>query len=229
MKSLTIALIALIVLACLYGASTSGASPESAMTIPQGVEKPDALTKEAEKRIRDVLNELDGSRRGNMNVPEEDGTLLYMLARATNARHIVEIGTSNGYSGIWMAMALRSTGGKLTTFEIDPERAGMAKVNFGKAGVSDLVTIVLGDAHEKVLELKGPIDMVFIDADKPGYIDYLKKLQPLVRPGGLILGHNMKRPSPSPEFVEAIEKDPDLETLFLHMEGAGISVSMKKR
>ena len=229
MKSLTIAVIALFVLTCLYGASTGGTSPDAAPGILQDAEKPDALTKEAEKRIRDVLDELDGSRRGNMNVPEEDGKLLYMLARSLNAKHVVEVGTSNGYSGIWMAMALRSTGGKLTTFEIDPERAGMAKVSFGKAGVSDLVTIVLGDAHEKVLELKAPIDMVFIDADKAGYIDYLKKIQPLVRPGGLILAHNMKRPNPSQDFVEAIETDPNLETLFLHMDGAGMSVSLKKR
>jgi predicted O-methyltransferase YrrM len=88
---------------------------------------------------------------------------------------------------------------------------------------------VEGDAHREVLKLKGPVDLVFIDADKPGYIDYLNKLLPLVRPGGLILGHNMNSPAPDPAYVKAITTNPDLETLFLHMEGAGIGVTLKKR
>jgi len=227
MKTPTICLLALIPLAGLLAWSPPGVGAQD----PPGAvsNEPGALPPAAEKRIRSVLAELDQDRRGNMNVPEEDGRLLYLLTRSMNAKNVVEIGTSNGYSGIWMAMALRSTGGHLTTFDIDPGRSAKAKANFEKAGVSDLVTQVLGDAHEKVLELKEPIDLLFIDADKEGYHDYLKKLQPLVRVGGLILGHNMKRPNPSADFVEASSNDPDLETLFLHMDGAGISVSVKKR
>ena len=128
-----------------------------------------------------------------------------------------------------MCLALRSTGGRLTTFEIDPQRAALARKNFKRAGVDHLVTVVEGDAHREVLKLKGPIDLVFIDADKPGYIDYLNKLLPLVRPGGLILGHNMNSPAPDPAYVKAITTNPDLETLFLLMEGSGIGVTLKKR
>ena len=77
--------------------------------------------------------------------------------------------------------------------------------------------------------LRDPIDVLFIDADKPGYADYLKKLLPLVRPGGLIIAHNMHRPAPSPDFIKAITTDPELESLFLNMHAAGIAVTLKKR
>ena len=183
-----------------------------------------------EKRILDVLNDLDQNRRrGMMNVPEEDGRLLRVLTEATNARHVVEIGTSNGYSAIWLCLALRSTGGRLTTFEIDAGRARLARKNFERAGVNDLVTLVLGDAHENIASLKEPIDILFLDADKEGYVDYLEKLLPLVRPGGLVIAHNMHRPAPYPEFISAFTTNPDLETLFLNMHAAGIGVALKKR
>lgn len=184
---------------------------------------------EAEKKILSVIDDLDTKRRGNMNVPRIDGRLLRLLTESLGARRVVEIGTSNGYSGLWFSAALRNTGGKLITHEIDPRRARMARESFERAGVSHLVDLVEGNAHEEVLKLKGPIDIVFIDADKPGYPDYLRKLLPLVRPGGLILGHNMVRPTPDPDFVKAITTDPDLETIFLNMHSAGISVSVKKR
>ena len=185
---------------------------------------------EAEQKILDVLDNLDrNQRRGNMNVPVEDGRLLRLLAESIGAKRIVEIGTSNGYSGIWFSLALRKTGGTLTTFEIDEGRAALARENFKRAGVEDLVTLVFGDAHEKVKELKGPIDLVFIDADKPGYPDYLEKLLPLVRPGGLIVAHNMTVRQADPQFVKAITTNPDLETIFLHMDRSGVAVSMKKR
>jgi predicted O-methyltransferase YrrM len=70
---------------------------------------------------------------------------------------------------------------------------------------------------------------LFLDADKSGYLDYLEKLLPLVRQGGLILSHNMVRPAPDPAFVEAITTNPDLETIFLNMDAAGVGVTLKKR
>jgi len=92
-----------------------------------------------------------------------------------------------------------------------------------------MVTLVEGDAHEEVTKLKEPIDVLFLDADKEGYIDYLNKLMPLLRPGGLILAHNMNPGQADPRYVEAITTNPDLETLFLHMDGAGVGVTLKKR
>lgn len=138
------------------------------------------------------------------------------------------MGASNGYSGIWFCLALKSTGGKLTTFDQDPGRIKLAKANFKRAGVEELVTLVEGDAHETVKQLKKPIDLLFIDADKEGYSDYLTKLRPLVRAGGLILAHNMARPRPEAKYVEAVTTDKNLETVFLNMHAAGVGLTLKK-
>jgi len=182
---------------------------------------------DAEKRVLAVLQDVDQNQRV-MSVPQADGRLLRVLAESIGAEHVVELGTSTGYSGLWFALALRNTDGKLTTYELDPERAATARQNFERAGVSDLITIIVGDAHEEVTKLKGPIDLLFLDADKEGYLDYLNKLLPLVRPGGLVVAHNMRRPAPDPRFIEAITTNPELETLFLNMHAAGMSVSLKK-
>jgi predicted O-methyltransferase YrrM len=183
-----------------------------------------------EKKILDVLEDMYRNQRwGMMNVPPEDGRLLRLLTEATGAKHVVEIGTSNGYSAIWFCLALRTTGGKLTTHEIDSERAALARENFRRAGVDHIVTLVEGDAHEEVTKLKEPIDIVFLDADKPGYPDYLNKILPLLRPGGLVIAHNMRYPPPDPRYIKAITTNPDLETIYLHMNAAGIGVTLKKR
>jgi predicted O-methyltransferase YrrM len=129
---------------------------------------------------------------------------------------------------MWFAMALQKTGGKLITHEIDPDTAAIARKNFVRAGIDKIVTVVEGDGHEKAKELKGPIDLVFIDADKEGYLDYFQKTLPLVRPGGLILAHNMNARMANAEFVKAITTSPEVETVF-YMEGGGMSVSLKKR
>lgn len=185
---------------------------------------------DAEKKVLDVLDDMAKNQRGGMmNVPVEDGRLLRLLTESIGAKHVVEIGTSNGYSGLWLCLALRTTGGRLTTYEIDAERVKLARDNFKRAGVDQIATVVEGDAHQEVAKLKETIDLVFLDADKEGYADYLKKLLPLVKPGGLVLGHNMNPAQADPAFLKAITTDPQLETLFLNMRSTGISVSLKKR
>ncbi len=183
----------------------------------------------AEERILNVLADMVKSREIYLNVPMQDGRMLRLLAEAVGAKNVVEVGTSTGYSGLWFCLALRTTGGKLTTFEIDHGRAALAREHFKRAGVDSLVTIVEGDAHNNLAKLKGPIDVAFIDADKEGYPDYLKKLLPLVRPGGLILAHNISMAGVvSSGYVKAVTSNPDLETVF-YMEGAGLGVTLKKR
>ena len=91
---------------------------------------------------------------GMKNVSREDGRLLRLLTETTDAKRVVEIGTSNGYSAIWFCLALRTTGGRLITHEIDPEKVALARDNFKRAGVEELVTIVEGDAHQDSLEAR---------------------------------------------------------------------------
>ena len=186
---------------------------------------------EAQAKIASVLQEMSKKEQSAMwNVTPEDGRLLRVLTEAVGAKNVVEIGTSNGYSAIWFCLALRATGGKLTTHEIDARRIALARENFKQAGVSDIVTLVEGDAHQTVTKLKEPIDILFLDADKAGYLDYLNKLLPLVRPGGLILAHNTSDlGSMMQDYLKAVTTNPELETIFLHEEDMGIGVTLKKR
>lgn len=187
------------------------------------------ISKDAdEKRILDAIAAAQSGTR-YANVSDTDGRFLRQMTEAIGAKTVVEVGTSTGESGMWFALALRKTGGHLYTHEIDPDRIKVARGNFERAGVSSLITIIEGDAHETVKQHKDPIDIVFLDADKPGYIDYLEKLLPLVRPGGLILAHNMHSPPPDPRYIEAITTNPALDTTFVFMYSAGIGVTLKKR
>jgi caffeoyl-CoA O-methyltransferase len=185
---------------------------------------------DTEKKILAILKDmLETQRRGSMSVPEDDGRILRLFVESLGAKNVVEIGTSVGYSGVWLGLGLQTTGGKLTTFEIDEGRATQARESFKRAGLDGIITIVMGDAHETVTKLKDPIDLLFLDADKEGYLDYLNKLVPLVRPGGLIVAHNINRQQADPRYVKAITTAPNLETLFINLESSGISVTMKKR
>jgi len=185
---------------------------------------------EREKKILAVLEDMNHTqRRGSRSVPVNDGRLLRIFAESTGAKHIVELGTSIGYSGLWFCLALETTDGKLTTFEIDEGRAATARENFKRAGVESRVKLVMGDAHEKVTSVEGTVDLVFLDADKDGYLDYLEKLLPRLRPGGLVIAHNMDRRQADPRYVKAITTNPVLETLFVSAGASGIGVSMKKR
>ena len=199
-----------------------------AMEADSALRKPPLPKDDGERRI---LAALEQARQGQRyaNVSTADGRLLRQLTEALGARRVVELGTSTGESGLWFAMALRKTGGKLYTHDIDPGRIAVARENFKRAGVDDIVVITEGDAHQTAPRNKDPIDILFIDAEKEGYDAYLKELLPYVRPGGLILAHNMHRPAPNLRYVEAITTCPDLDTSFVLMDGAGIGITLKKR
>ena len=129
-----------------------------------------------DERVRGFLE----GRRGtwtDMNVPSSDGRALYDLIIEHNYTKALEIGTSTGHSGIWIAWALSKTGGRLITIEIDERRYRTALANFDEAGLSEYIDARLADAHDLVLRLEGPFDFVFSDADKGWYTNYLKALR----------------------------------------------------
>lgn len=202
--------------------------PAMAQGRRRGAERPPLAASAEERRILAVLDEVYRKHR-YLSVPEPDGRLLRVLVESIGARHVVELGTSTGYSGLWILLGLARTGGRLTTYEIDRGRHEAARGNFEKAGLLAQVTMVLGDAHEEATKLREPIDLLFIDADKEGYPDYLKKLGPLVRAGGLIAAHNMASPPPDPRYVEAVTTQPAYETVFLNMHDAGMGITLRKR
>jgi caffeoyl-CoA O-methyltransferase len=171
------------------------------------------------------------SRRGtwqDLNVPEVDGRTLHELILAHKFRRAVEIGTSTGHSGIWMAWALAKTGGKLITLEIDERRHQTAVANFREAGLSDYVDARLGDAHEIVPRLEGPIDFVFSDADKEWYTKYFVALWPKMPQGGCFTAHNVTMRQPAMrEFLDHLKTIEDGETTMDGKSSAGISITCK--
>ncbi|MBI1989407.1 MAG: class I SAM-dependent methyltransferase [Betaproteobacteria bacterium] len=216
--------------AAALAAGTAAALPSASARAQRRnpLERPPLGNSPEERRVLAVLDEVYRTQR-YLSVPETDGRLLRMLVESIGAKHVVEIGTSTGYSGLWLLIALMKTSGRLTTYEIDRGRHDAARANFERAGVLKLATLVLGDAHAEVAKLKDVVDLAFIDADKEGYLDYLRKLSPLVRPGGLIVAHNMASPPPDPRYVDAVTASPAYDTIFLNMHDAGVGVTLKKR
>lgn len=165
----------------------------------------------------------------DMNVPVSDGRILYDLILKGNYKKAVEIGTSTGHSGVWIAWALSKTGGKLITFEIDKNRHEEAMANFKKAGVADYVDARLGDAHKLVPALKGTYDFVFSDADKDWYKNYFIAMGPKLVKGACFTAHNTSmRSGGIREFLEYAESRKDFTTTLHPDSRSGISVSYKK-
>lgn len=165
----------------------------------------------------------------DLNVPFEDGQVLYDLVVRNKYRSALEIGTSTGHSTIWIAWALSKTGGRLTTLEIDPERQKQAIENLEAAGLRDFVDFKLGDAHQLVKELEGPFDFVFSDADKTWYIQYFKDIDPKLKSGGRFAAHNVLQDiSGIREYMEFIQQQPGYETTVDRTSNSGIAISLKK-
>ena len=138
----------------------------------------------------------DSSKHGlpTINIKPEEGRFLQFLARASGARKAVEIGTLGGYSGIWIARGLLP-GGKLFTLDKEAKHAEVARMHFAEAGLSEVIEVRVGDAHQLLNQLsaEGPFDFVFIDAEKPGYPAYFDWALENLRLGGIIAAHNAFR------------------------------------
>jgi predicted O-methyltransferase YrrM len=187
-------------------------------------------TPDLDRQVGSFLDD-ERSRWDYLNVPYQDGKVLHDLVVKLGAKRILEIGTSTGHSAIWLAWAAAKTGGRVTTIEINRGRHERALANFKRAGVSEYVDALLGDAHELVRTLPGPWDFVFQDADKAWYLQYFLDLDPKMAPGGCYTAHNVARPMAREvrEFLARVQADPRYDTRFA--EGAsseGISVSCRK-
>lgn len=184
-----------------------------------------------DQKVRQFLN--DHSRQWyDMNIPASDGQLLYNLIIKGNYKSALEIGTSTGHSGIWIAWALSKTGGKLITIDIDEERHNIAVENFKMAGLSDYIDARLADAHQLVKELKGPFDFIFSDADKDWYKNYFIDLDPKLKVGGCFTAHNISERGRGGyggqgAFLEYVRSLKNYETT-VNTAGGGVSISYKR-
>jgi predicted O-methyltransferase YrrM len=194
----------------------------------QNMNKTD-LDQKVEKFLKDHSGKWN-----DLNIPYVDGKTLYDLIIKNNYKSALEIGTSTGHSGIWIAWALSKTGGKLITIDIDEKRQHKAVENFKKAGVADYIEVQLADAHDLVKKLPGPFEFVFSDADKDWYKQYFIDIDPKLKTGGCFTAHNIFERSTwkgfqsgQDIFLEYVKSLKNYETT-VDSSGGGISISYKK-
>ena len=178
-------------------------------------------------------------------IDAEVGGLLRVLVEAAGATRVLEIGTAIGYSGIWLAGGL-PPGGRLITIEIDADRARTARDNFARAGLSDRVNVMVGDARLLLAKVAGPFDVIFQDSNKQLYLPMLDGLVDLLRPSGVLVTDNVlwdgevvpgftSAPARSADstraiadYNERISRDPRLMTVIVPLRD-GVAISTKRR
>lgn len=176
-----------------------------------------------------TLRRLEETQKEFWNVSRTTGLLLNTLIKSMNAKSALEIGTSNGYSGLWITKALKTTGGKLTTIEYFDKRQSLAIENFKRCGVSDIVRTLQGSAI-KVLAALSPdekFDFVFIDANKSEYVEYFRLIKPHLTSKALIAADNITtHPEKVQTFIDAIDSDNDFQYTILDIPG-GLLIAYK--
>ena len=180
-------------------------------------------------KLKERLKELETTSKEYWNVSHQTGNFINMLIKAMKAKNVLEIGTSNGYSGLWIAEALKETNGHLTTIEFWEKRQVLAREYFKECGFFDIATFKIGQAYDIIKsEINEMFDVVFIDANKQEYIKFFEAVDPLLKEGGVILADNVisHREKVKP-FVDAILNDTKYQVEILDLP-AGLLMAYKK-
>ncbi|MBN8826196.1 MULTISPECIES: class I SAM-dependent methyltransferase [unclassified Spirosoma] len=149
-----------------------------------------------------------------LNITPDTGPFLSILIKSTKAKDVLEIGTSNGYSTIWLADAVRSTGGHITTIEMNPWKVDQARLNFQQASVDEFITQIVTPAENYLPTCSSnSIDVIFLDSERSQYAGWLNQLLRLLRPGGLLVVDNaVSHEAELTEFMSLVQQTPDLDT-----------------
>ncbi len=189
-----------------------------------------------DKTTQETLVELEKTQKEFWNIDRETADFLFDLIVKSNSKNILEIGTSNGYSAIWLSNALKKTGGALTTIEFWDKRQTVAKKNIEKCSLKDRVefrlgsaSVVLDNIEQEFKEGKRELfDFIFIDANKSEYVEYFKKVHPLLKDGGIIAADNtLSHAKKCEPYIQALEEHPDYTSKMYNFE-AGLFLSNKK-
>ena len=181
-------------------------------------------------QIETILRTIRAADKGQLAVSEEDGRFLRMLVAARGAKSVLEIGAASGYSGIWLGLGARETGGRVVAIEYDPKRATEAAANIRRAGLTDVVRVIPGDAFAEIPKLTGRFDFVFLDAWKPDYEKFFDLVYPRLEPGGVFVAHNVVNKKAEMEpFLRTVLTHPSLFTTIVSPSHEGMSVSYKTR
>ncbi len=200
------------------------------MEIPAASARRQPATPSVPAAAARVLQQIRAADAGHLAVSEEDGRFLRVLVAATGSRRVLEIGAASGYSAIWLGLGLRDTGGRLVAIEYDAGRAREASANVVKAGLSDVVQVVSGDAFKEIPRLDGQFDLVFLDAWKPDYKKFFDLAFPRVAPGGLFLAHNVvNKKSEMPDFLRTIHDHPQAFSTIVSPGHEGMSMTYKRK
>ena len=180
---------------------------------------------------KEILLELEKTQHDFWNISRVTAEFMYNFIVDSGIKSVIEVGTSNGYSGIWLGKALKKTGGKLITIEFYDKRIVLAKDNFEKCGVSDVIKIKQGDAATILEHLPEDYkcDFAFVDANKRQYIDFFHLIDPHLVEGGFIACDNViSHAAKVQTFLEDIDKNPNYENVVLPLP-AGLSFGKKLR
>ena len=162
-----------------------------------------------------------------LNITRDTGRLLWVLIGATRATRILEVGTSNAFSTIWLADAARTAGGRVTTLELNPDKVALARANLATAGLAGFVDIIEGKAADTLAALPGPFDLVFLDADRPSYLTYLELVVPKLRAGGLLVADNVtSHASELQDYLARVKSHPQLFSVTVPI-GNGEEIALK--
>jgi predicted O-methyltransferase YrrM len=191
-----------------------------------------------EQKLQNLLDELERAGAANdavetdrsrkmLNLEPGTARLVAILARATSATRVLEIGTSNGYSTIWLGWAVAPAGGRVISIEKSPEKHAMARENLARAGLENYVELRLGDASEIARELPGPFDLVFFDADRLTAPEQLRILVPKLTPRALLLADNVvSHPDEIVGYLNAVADLSDFEHVVVPV-GKGLSIACR--
>jgi len=182
---------------------------------------------EATKRLLRELEIFGKSNDGYYNIPPDTGNLLHILVRSSRAKNILEIGTSNGYSTIWLAEAVKHNNGRVTTVEISEHKVKLAQENFKRANLSDTITIIQGDVLHVIPKLDEKFDFLFIDAVKEDYVKYLKLAYSKLNSNALILADNaIMFEKLMKEYLKYVREHKGLRSVLVPI-GSGVELSLK--
>ena len=206
---------------CTIGLLAAALAAPAAQQRPSGTLTP---------QIESILKKIKAADKGQLAVSEEDGRFLRVLVATRGAKSIVEIGAASGYSGIWLGLGARESGGRVVAIEYDPQRAKEAAANIKRAGLDDVVRVVHGDAFREIPKLPGMFDFVFLDAWKPDYKKFFDMVFPRLTPGAVFTAHNVvNKKSEMEPFLKTIQSHPSLFTTVVSPSGEGMSVSYKTK
>ncbi|MFX0051975.1 MAG: O-methyltransferase [Candidatus Hodarchaeota archaeon] len=201
------------------------------------------LSKLEKHRMLEIVKEQNKEKipkeKRSLAIPREEGRFLYILVKLIQAKRIVEIGTSFGYSTIWLAAAMKdaSIDGKIISFDVLPEKIEKAQFNLNSAGLADYVDLIQGDAMEFIQNSSESFDMVFLDADKEDYPAFFKMCLPKLRPGGVILSDNVidcpeihkDNPEICEEYMQLVQNHPKCSTVTLPFMPNGLELTIKNK